>query len=336
MGRPSRSLGGGADRDICEFFVSICRRKGDIVEEISYHEKQYEDVESGRRKMKQDGSKTKIKKIFIAAGLVCAILSFLVVFFVPGAKSTDEPLSTGQITVMFSLLGGGIGLMLAGAFIGDYKGRAAGAKRSRGKKRLILGGAVAVAALIVVLIVFGGGGRQSAVISAAAPAAFGEGVLSAGAYQPEESGPHRVVILSGAGKAYADWLEEDWNSRLPSDWVPESAGDIELVAVLSPERKEYLGSRPYTGLDEIVDFAAYAFAIDIALKEARTGKTVATTTLSGSVPSFDFVEYQVPGQEPHIDGEHIAYSSLEEWLCPYVSPQEDWTPVRTLDGTSGF
>lgn len=286
----------------------------------------------------------------VVIGAICFILSFFAPSFVPGAKSMNEPLSAAQLIVMYSLEGAGVGLILIGLAIAVAKGRKSGApvqadqkssSNLRPRRRMAvlvsLGSIIAVGLIILVVVNPGKPEPKPAVdpsiLSAVSTVAFGQGIPAAKAYQPEGPGLHQVVILSTAGKPY-----ENWNNGLPPEWAPKSVGDLELVAWIGPEREIKLGSQPYTvnGKNSVIA-TAYRFEIDIELREALTGKTIATTTMSGSTPGFPFTVYvAASAKETRIDGSHVVYPSLEEWLCPYISAQKNWTLLRASDGSSGY
>jgi WD40 repeat protein len=162
----------------------------------------------------------------------------------------------------------------------------------------------------------------ASITSAVSPAAAGQTAPDAAVYNPDEPGPHPVVLLTAAGTAYSDW-----NERLPAGWLPASANDTQLVVLIGPEREFSLGSASY---DIGPDITAYRYETDLELREACTGQTLATWTFQGSDP-LPFPQ-TAPVDQTRLEGSHLRYTDLESWLCPNVSGQGCWALVHALDG----
>ena len=161
---------------------------------------------------------------------------------------------------------------------------------------------------------------DASIVSAMSPIVSGQRVPGAAVHNPDEPGPHHVVLLTTSGTAY-----ERWNEMLPSDWFPPSASEAELVVLIGPERERALETRLYTS----GNVTAYSFEADIDLREARTGQTLATATLTGSDPR-PFPQSVASGTT-RLDGSHFVYWTLEDWLCPSVIAHGCWVPLRTLE-----
>jgi outer membrane protein assembly factor BamB len=178
----------------------------------------------------------------------------------------------------------------------------------------------------------------ASIITAALPVIAGQGVPGAARYDPGAPGPHPVVILSSAGAGYRETEETspghsdawhyDWNENLPTGWSPASIGETELVVVIGPQQEFNLGSQAYNRGPNI---SAYRYEVEMELREARTGRVVATYRFKGSDPR-PFPETAPVGQT-RLEGSHLQYTDFEEWLCPSVMPHGCWTPLPELQAT---
>jgi WD40 repeat protein len=159
------------------------------------------------------------------------------------------------------------------------------------------------------------------IVSAMAPVVSGQGVPEAGTYDPNSPGPHHFVVLTSSGKAY-----HDWNDNFPYSWSPSSVSDTELVILIGPEREVKRGSQSYSGGSDIT---SYQYEADLELREARTGKTLATTIIQGSDPDpFPIV---APGDLTKMYGSNVSQVILEHWICENLS-QGCWSNIKTLEG----
>jgi WD40 repeat protein len=156
-------------------------------------------------------------------------------------------------------------------------------------------------------------------------AASGQGAAAAAEYSADEPGPHRLVLLTTPGAEY-----NDWNGLLPDLWLPASISETELVVLIGAERERNLGSASY---DVGPDITAYQYETDMEVREARTGRTVRTFTYTGTDPRPFPVTAPVPMER--IEGSHLTYGDLEDWLCPSVAPRTCWLPLRTLEWQPG-
>ena len=144
------------------------------------------------------------------------------------------------------------------------------------------------------------------ILAAMAPVAEGQGVAEAAIYNPDEPGPHRLVLLETSGSPHA------WNDRRLTDWLPSSVSETELVVLIGPEREVALGSARYKWGHEICEITRYRFEMDVEVRKARTGRTMWTDTLAGSDPGFPET---VSSCQTHIVGDHVIYTDLAERLC---------------------
>lgn len=141
----------------------------------------------------------------------------------------------------------------------------------------------------------------------------GHGVPEAGKYDPASPGPHRLVILDVSGVLH------EWNRFVPSDWLPSTIGENELVVLLGQEREIALDTMSYVlpSGSEAPPITRYRFEMDVEVREARTGQALWTATLRGSMPG-SFPDTAPVGQT-RLDGTHVTYSLLEAFLCPKLS-----------------
>jgi len=168
------------------------------------------------------------------------------------------------------------------------------------KKRLSLSIVkVLVLGLLLVLV----SSCKANIPRAMAPVANGQGHPGAGEFNPHRLGPPRLVVLDASGSPHL------WNEQLAEEWRPSSVSEVELVVQVGPEREIGLGSQPYIGGPPIT---RYKFAVDVELREARTGQAIGRTTLLGEEPE------PFPGKASvgitRLEGEHVAAADLETWL----------------------
>ena len=174
-------------------------------------------------------------------------------------------------------------------------------------------------------------------VPAISPVVSGQGVPEAGAYNPGKPGPHHIVLLTSSGKAYNgctdyDFTQEgtciandDWNNLLSSDWLPSSISETELVVLIGPEQEINLGTQAY---DIGPAITAYRHDVNLEIREARTGRTLAILPFTGSDSRPFPPKAYVP--QIRIDGTYFHYPDLENWLCPRITLQRCWNPMRTL------
>lgn len=135
----------------------------------------------------------------------------------------------------------------------------------------------------------------------------GKGVSQAAAFAG--SGPHPIVLLTSSGGRC------DWTDSVPLEWRSENMTDIQLVVTVGEEQEIILGSCDYTGGPSIT---RYQYSVEVNLREANTGKIVASTTLYGSEPRHcgQTEERSVT----RLEGSRVQFDQLEEWLRQYVAP----------------
>jgi hypothetical protein len=116
------------------------------------------------------------------------------------------------------------------------------------------------------------------IVSAMSVVVSGQGIPDAAAYDPDKPGPHHVALLATSGEAYNgctyyDFIQDgtcaaynDWNILLPSDWLPSSVSETEIVVLIGPEREIYLGTQSY---DVGPNISAYRYEVDMEIREDR-------------------------------------------------------------------
>lgn len=153
-----------------------------------------------------------------------------------------------------------------------------------------------------------------AVFTAIAPIASRQGVPGSADYNPSEPGPHRVVLLT------EDGLPHEWNDSLPTEWLPLSVNEIELVIVVGQEKEVAIGSAYYRGGDQVIRVFRYRFELDVLAREVSTGRNLRVDKVRGSMPK-DFPRV-LPAGRTRIDGDHVSVHDLRSWMkCNIVTPE---------------
>jgi WD40 repeat protein len=170
----------------------------------------------------------------------------------------------------------------------------------------------------------------------------GLGMPDAGNYNPDEPGPHHVVILTKSGLTYTGCTSYnnnnyvcskngDWNKLLPNGWSPSSLNETEIIVLIGPEREVMGGSQSYIGPGgEVFYVTAYGYEVDVELREARSGQTLETLTYRGSSRRFPT---SLPFNTTRWEGSRVQYAALEGWLCPFVIFNGCWEPFRMTSGS---
>ncbi len=158
------------------------------------------------------------------------------------------------------------------------------------------------------------------------PVVEGQGIPEAGEYRPVELGPRKLIILTTSGMLH------EWNSLVPTDWLPLSVEEVELVVLVGIEREIALGTQRYTlpGGGEAPSITRYRFETDVEVREARTGGLLWNGTLRGSLPR-PFPQ-TAPVGLTRLEGTHVDYSQLEAFLCPKIPGQCSSITSMTLEG----
>ncbi len=166
----------------------------------------------------------------------------------------------------------------------------------------------------------------SLIFSTLSTIASGQGVPDAAPYNPDEHGTHTVVLLTTSGTAYYDWNEK----FLPYRWFPSSVSDTELAVLIGAEREIRLESANYINGAYVT---AYRYEVDMEIREARTGKTLSTSTFKGSDPRP--FPGTLPSTQTRLEGSHFVYAALEEWFCQNVNQTGCWIPLPTIQDNNG-
>ena len=113
---------------------------------------------------------------------------------------------------------------------------------------------------------------------------------------------HPVILLGPSGN------EHEWSDELPMEWLPRSAEETQLVVCVGEEEKRKIETCYYDG----PDIKRYQYRLEINLIEAKTGYTIARTTLSGSMPRK--CENEEPYSLTELRGTHVSFDQVQEWL----------------------
>jgi len=135
----------------------------------------------------------------------------------------------------------------------------------------------------------------------------GEGISAAASYNSRQS-LHPIVLLDFSGKGHP------WTNQVPVEWRPANITSVELVVLVGEEEEKALETVEYYG----PSITRYQHYLVVQLRAARTGKTVANTTLYGSLPRLclQSEDYYLT----RLEGSHVSFDQLKEWLKPYVNP----------------
>jgi hypothetical protein len=148
------------------------------------------------------------------------------------------------------------------------------------------------------------------------PVCQGKGVVQAADIHGDI---HPIVLLKPNGNEAIDGLlnsKGNWAELYPEKWLPESVEETQLVATVSNEYFKVVDSETYinifTGATTTVKRIQYC--LDVILRQAKTGKEVARTTICGSVPP-PFPE-RISGNI--VAGTHVDFEDVVNWLQKYV------------------
>jgi hypothetical protein len=145
--------------------------------------------------------------------------------------------------------------------------------------------------------------RQKDLAPELAPACKGLGAARAAGYR-QGPGPHPIVFLTEEGNLH------DWDVETPATWQREAVAEIELVAVVGPQRETVLEVVHYNG----PSITRCRYDLTVHLHEARTGRRIATK-------HFHTVPREARYQEPYSLtrlGSPVSRSEVEGWLAHYV------------------
>ena len=124
------------------------------------------------------------------------------------------------------------------------------------------------------------------------------------------SAPHPIVVLDSSDSSILQSMYE-----LPSEWVPASIDDIQLVAFVGNERVEI----------EILNYTmGYLYREqwrrEVRLIEALTGRVVADKIFLGSLPrKARNVETFSSNISRHtLTGNEVPFAEIQRWLSSYV------------------
>ncbi|MDH5266703.1 MAG: cohesin domain-containing protein [Candidatus Bathyarchaeota archaeon] len=130
----------------------------------------------------------------------------------------------------------------------------------------------------------------------------GEGVELAAAY--EGQGIHPITMPT-----YSNWDR----GCLPREWLPTNVTEVQLVVFIKHERELVLEVCEYAGGPDVTRFQ---YCVDVKLREAKTGRLIASSTLYGSVPR-ECRWLEAFGQT-RLEGSRVSAHQLRTWLETYV------------------
>jgi len=149
------------------------------------------------------------------------------------------------------------------------------------------------------------------IVEALRAAAEGRPVSGAAPYDPKQSGVHPLVVFSANQK-----VADEWNAELPEAWLPLNVSKTELVVVITYieveiEKARYIG--PGTGIFFIRRIRR---DIEVILREALTGVTVASTVFKGGEPPT--LKSRFPVGTTALYGTDVPYEIVHLWLKSFV------------------
>ncbi|MDX9710846.1 MAG: hypothetical protein RBT64_14980, partial [Trichloromonas sp.] len=166
------------------------------------------------------------------------------------------------------------------------------------------------------------------ILEALAPVASGQGVPDALPYVSDQNELPKLVILDKSNPRQYTSGYKHWNWYLPTDWLPVSLDETDLVVVVK-EKEINLGSQTYTAGPSIT---RYRWDLEVVVREAYSGIIVNSGILQGPEPeNFPKV---APLEKTRIDGDTVSIVDLEEWLVIsselMMGRQAQILPLKTL------
>ncbi len=134
-----------------------------------------------------------------------------------------------------------------------------------------------------------------------------------------ESRIHPIVLVDSSGNL------NEWTEFMPSEWWPGSADDTELVVCLNDEEPVLLQTCTYFGSD----VKRYQYQKEIRLVKARTGKSVGTFTMYGTLPR------ECRGTESSdlttLTGDNINFGVFQNWMSSFFNHPFSTVPSSSID-----
>ena len=162
-----------------------------------------------------------------------------------------------------------------------------------------------------------------------APVLEGLGVPEAATFKPVtgEGIYPLVIIMDRDGESY-----DKWNEDLPTEWVPLSLEDVELVAYVHEyESSRYCGSASYMDGSTLTGVCVDT---NIQVREAQTGKLVKQWEFKSAPPIFPELKVDNPNYQ-EVKSIPVGFADFWEWfigdegiycMAPFcfVVGQEEW------------
>jgi hypothetical protein len=151
----------------------------------------------------------------------------------------------------------------------------------------------------------------SSIIEVLQPAAQGNGVSEAAAYDQSKPGIHPIVIVAPSKD------QDEWNSSLPVSWLPSNVSQAELVALVTYNEVE-IERAHYFGKGINVWVSRIRIDTTVIIREAQTGQTVSSYVFEGSEPPS--LPKRLSVGTTALYGTSVAYETVQIWLKTYVEP----------------
>lgn len=136
------------------------------------------------------------------------------------------------------------------------------------------------------------------------------GLPVAGAAAYKTRNPSPTILLPAIPTTY--WYVETY---LPKAWIAKTVSELELVCYFGPSQSVVVQRKNYSrfGVGPVTVLERIQYKLPVSLKEAATGRTVAQTTLVGSMPrAFQSTE------RGDIYGSSPGAAEIQAWLTRYV------------------
>jgi hypothetical protein len=123
------------------------------------------------------------------------------------------------------------------------------------------------------------------------------------------AGIRPVILTTDSGQPH------DWYKDLPDTYKPLAIRLTQLIVCIDPEKEVKIQTCPYI---DGPDIERYQYQVRVRLIRARSGQVVAVKELRGTAPRA--CEQKEFVSTVRLDGSHVAYSELADWIMTYISP----------------
>jgi hypothetical protein len=143
---------------------------------------------------------------------------------------------------------------------------------------------------------------------------LGVGIDKAAEFNRDEPGPHKLFIRAEENNG----VLQNTKYGLPNDWIASCISDLELVVLIVSDWK-HIDTCIYSNSTNVHRLQNQ---FNIAIREAKTGRLLDTTTLTGSMPEKcpqEIVSFSGQASQ-EIRGAAVPLVELKTWLSGVVNP----------------